>query len=240
MNMRILTYNIHHGTDKAGEYALEKIINFLSKSGADLVGLQEADRFAKRSNFIDQFQKIKTELPYNAFFAPSLILPQEGLGKPEREYGLMSLSRFPVVETKTHFLRKSEYAGKWFTESRICIESVINANGMKIAFLNLHIDTHEIEKQIENLSRVLEKIRVPKILVGDFNIPPENGNIKLIQEKLKLRNVMAGGMAHTHEDDRGKKQIDYIFVSEEFTVKEAKVLDVDFSDHKPLVAEVFI
>lgn len=240
MNLKILTYNIHHGTDKAGNYALDRIIGFLSKSGVDLIGLQEADRFAKRSGFEDQPENIRKSLPYNAIFAPSLTLPPEGAEKPKREYGLLCLSRFPVTESKTHFLRKSEYAGKWFTESRVCLESVVNANGKEIAFINLHIDTHEIENQMENLASILKKTNLPKILVGDFNVPPENDNIKLFQEKLKLTNAITGDKVHTHEDERGKQQIDYIFVSEEFTVKDAKILDIDFSDHKPLFAEVSI
>lgn len=239
MQIKILTYNIRHGTNKLNEHTLDKIIDFIAKEKPDIVGLQEVDRFAKRSGFEDQAEKIRSLLSYGAVYAPSLILPSED-SKNKREYGIICASRFPIIESKTHFLRKSEYSGKWSTESRICLESVINANGKEIAFLNLHIDTHDMEKQVENMVSVFKDINMPKILVGDFNVPPENGNIRLLQEKLKLRNVMMGDKIHTHEDDRGKRQIDYIFVSEEFTVKDTKILDVDFSDHKPLVAEVSI
>ncbi len=236
MIMKVLTYNLRRATNSAGENTLNKIIGFLSKFNSDLIGLQEIDRFAKRTGFDDQVQKIKNSLSYNAVYASSLVLPPEDLNKPKREYCLMCLSRFPITKSETHFLRKSKYSGRWFTENRICLESILSIDAKKVALFVTHIDAHEIEKQIKNLISVLRKMKLPKILVGDFNIPPEDENIKTIQEETGLKNITSGKRLYTHEDNRGKQQLDYIFVPENIEVENVEVLNVDFSDHKPLFA----
>lgn len=133
--IKVLTYNIRRATNKSGEYTLDKIINFLSELDSDLIGLQEIDRFAKRTGFEDQVEKIKKSLSCNAAYTPSMTLPPEDSKNPKREYCLMSLSKFPIMGSKYHFLRKSKYNGKWFTENRICSESVLKINNKKNGFL---------------------------------------------------------------------------------------------------------
>lgn len=231
-----LTYNIKHGTNELNNYTLDGIIGFLSKQNADLLGLQEVDRFAKRTMFEDQAQKIGDSLRLDSIFVPSLVLPSEGRDKPKREYGLMRLSRFPVIKSAQHFLRESEYAGNRFTENRICLESTIEVDGKKVAFFVAHVDTNGIEKQLEKLVGVLDRAEYPKILTGDFNVTPENPDLRAFLKEANLKNATEGKKLLTCEDERGAMQIDYIFVSKDIKVKDAKVLDVGFSDHKPLFA----
>jgi len=51
--LRILTYNIHKAIGNDGKYSLDRIIEILKKSQADILCLQEVDYLVPRSNHDD-------------------------------------------------------------------------------------------------------------------------------------------------------------------------------------------
>ena len=55
MQLRVASFNIHHGVGLDGKLDLDRIAEVVRSTGAEVVGLQEVDRhLSVRSGWIDQ------------------------------------------------------------------------------------------------------------------------------------------------------------------------------------------
>ena len=63
-DLRVLSYNIHHGEGTDGKLDLKRIAKLIRDSKADLVALQEVDKKVSRSQGVDQAADIILEALY--------------------------------------------------------------------------------------------------------------------------------------------------------------------------------
>ena len=103
--MRLVSYNIRYGLGRDGKYDLERIAD--SIDGADIIALQEVERYWKRSGMVDQPQAIGDLLPsYYWVYGPSYDVDSSSAdanGKiinRRRQFGTMLLSKTPVLYSK--------------------------------------------------------------------------------------------------------------------------------------------
>ena len=69
--MKFVTYNIQYGLGRNGRYDLERTARVVE--GADVIALQEVERFWKRSGTVDQVAELSERLPdYHWVYAPGL------------------------------------------------------------------------------------------------------------------------------------------------------------------------
>ncbi|MCP3975647.1 MAG: hydrolase [bacterium] len=101
--MQFVTYNIHYGFGRDGHNALERIAEAVD--GADVIALQEVERFWPRSGMADQVARLSKLLPdYWIAYGPNLDLHSPA-GFPgeahtaRRQFGNMVLSRTPIHST---------------------------------------------------------------------------------------------------------------------------------------------
>lgn len=99
--MRIVTYNIHFGVGRDGVHDLDRIA--ATVDGADVVALQEVERFWPRSGMVDQPVELGKRLPeYWWVYGANIDLhspadfPGEASGR-RRQFGNMVLSRTPIL-----------------------------------------------------------------------------------------------------------------------------------------------
>ena len=90
MQMRVATYNMHHGRGTDGIIDLPGLAEVIRQSGAEIVGLQEVDQCTKRSDGIDQSAELAQLLGFNCRFAAHFPF-QEGY------YGVAVITRFPII-----------------------------------------------------------------------------------------------------------------------------------------------
>ncbi len=76
-NLRIVSYNITYGREII-DYDMKKIADDILELNPDIVGLQEVDRFAKRTNFMDTIKLLSkyTGYPYILKETVQLIEPK--------------------------------------------------------------------------------------------------------------------------------------------------------------------
>lgn len=98
--MRFVTYNIHYGVGRDGFHDLDRIA--AAVDGADVIALQEVERFWPRSGMVDQPRELGKRLPdYWWVYGPNVDLhsaagfPGEAAGD-RRQFGNMILSRTPI------------------------------------------------------------------------------------------------------------------------------------------------
>jgi len=91
----------------------------------------------------------------------------------------------------------------------------------------------------EKLLEIIDEITGPIVVSGDFNAAPHTMLIRMIQERLQDSFLVSGaGLGHTFDSKLPLIRIDYIFLSNEFSVYSHEVLDEKASDHRPIVVIV--
>ena len=144
--MKIVTYNIQYGRGRDGRYDLDRIAREVS--GADLIALQEVERFWSRSGEVDQPRLIARHFPeHYAAFGPGVDLhvagtgPGEGSADRRRQFGNMLLSRTPLLTIRHHLLPKYGSLGPPMSLQRSVLEGVIAVRGGYVRAYSVHL-TH--------------------------------------------------------------------------------------------------
>ncbi len=142
-NMQFVTYNIHYGFGRDGHNALERIADAVD--GADVIALQEVERFWPRSGMADQVARLSKLLPdYWVAYGANLDLHSPA-GFPgeattaRRQFGNMLLSRTPILSSTNVALPRP--ADEPQTMQRGALEAVVSTpRGATVRVYSTHLD----------------------------------------------------------------------------------------------------
>ena len=99
----------------------------------------------------------------------------------------------------------------------------------------------EKDEQENAVKTVLEHIREEKcILMGDFNVEPQNELLNPIRERLIDTSLGFCENKPSVPSDKPRIKIDYIFVSRDIKVVSSDIAEIIASDHRPHIANVTI
>ena len=111
--MNAVTYNIRYGMGLDNRYDLERIANAVR--GADVIGLQEVERFWRRSGMTDQPKQLGESLhDYYWVYCPSFDVDAStldangGIINRRRQFGTMLLSKQPILSARMIVLPQLE------------------------------------------------------------------------------------------------------------------------------------
>jgi endonuclease/exonuclease/phosphatase family metal-dependent hydrolase len=238
--LRVLTYNIHHGAGVDGVLDLERIAQVIEASSADVVALQEVDRhWSERSQWVDQPAWFAARLRMHHVYAANLDLDPLEPGQPRRQYGTLILSRYPIKESRNTLLPK--FPGQ---EQRGLLEATIKVRGKTIRFANTHLTHNNNAERLEQAKRVVELLDeslLPTLLVGDLNAVDTTPEMKLLTDRLgDVWPAVGEGPGYTSPAPVPTHRIDYVLHSDDIRPLEAEVLSTPASDHLPVAATVII
>lgn len=230
LQLRVLSYNIHHGRGADSKVDLERIAGVINDARPDLVALQEVDSGTRRTGRVDQPRELAKLTKLQFVFGDNI--PYEG-----GRYGNAVLSRFPITRHKNHPL-PSHYQG----EQRGVLEvDVKPANGIPpLTFYATHFDYRgDYDGERMDSARLVNELvaRRPDalaILAGDLNALPDS---KPLQE-LSAQWARDSRVTLTFPAAKPTRQIDYILFrpADRWRVIEAQVPDEPAaSDHRPLL-----
>ncbi|MGF9663240.1 endonuclease/exonuclease/phosphatase family protein [Arthrobacter crystallopoietes] len=242
--VRVMSFNIHHGADGADNLDLERIARDIEASGSDIIGLQEVDNhWSTRSDFEDQAAWLADRLDMHYAYAANLDRePAEGQTE-RRQYGTAILSEYPILDSENHLLTNLEYAQRP-TEQRGLLEAVINIEGNHVSFYNTHLDHQRSEQrqsQVKEILAVAEESELPSVLVGDLNAVPSAPEMQDIMTGFTdVFAALGQDDAYTYPVEEPDRRIDYILTSDDIEAEAAEVIDTTSSDHLPIVADLSI
>lgn len=236
MELKVLSFNIHHGKGLDKRVNLERIANIIKRSKADIIGLNEVDvSFGKRSQFLDQAAILAEQLEMNFVFGP--VITRKVSDKLTGEYGNVILSRFNMINHKNHLL----FSYPYLAEPRGLLEVNFEISGKVISAFVTHISINPFlqRKQILDIESIVQT-KSNVILMGDFNMSPISRNHSYISRFLRDSSERKCG--NTYPANKPRKKLDYIFIHDDITVVESKVLTNDpvASDHLPLMTKISI
>jgi endonuclease/exonuclease/phosphatase family metal-dependent hydrolase len=220
--LRVCTYNILHGMMVEGNE--ERIGEFLKETGAEIVGLQEVDRFTARVGGRD-ILKIVAEaggFPYYAFARAIDI----GAG----EYGTAILSRHPIVSFSVTPLPVAKDC-----EDRSIGHAVIELDGEALHVFNTHLAFERLDlkrKQLEHIAPMIgEHARF--LLMGDFNLE----DVEELSVFKGARTLNERTFATYYPSGWA---IDHIVIPASVEAGRVEMPTPPYSDHYPLVADLYL
>lgn len=225
----IATYNIRHGRGMDDVVNLRRTGDAIRTLGADIVALQEVDSVVQRSGSIDEPAALGAQLRME--HAYGRFMPYQG-----GAYGLAILSRFPI--RRAHSLRLPDG-----NEPRVALFAEIELpSRARVLVVNVHFDWVANDsfrvKQVETLAAVLDTVRMPTVLLGDFNDVP--GTRALTRWQARFRAAEKPARDHfTFSSTEPVKEIDHILLAPIAAWERASarvVTDAMTSDHRAVVA----
>ena len=237
--LRLLSYNIQAGIgtstyhhyltrswrhilpDASGIQTLDNIANVVTQY--DLISLQEVDGGSLRSGFINQIEYL-AKLGRFEYWYQQL---NRNLGR-FGQYSNGVLSRFVPYEIEDHKLPGLKGRGA------IVAKYGSRENPLILVGLHLALSERARFRQLEYIRDLIQHYE-HVIVMGDMNCRAHQINNTPLKDT-HLETI--GEDHHTYPSWNPTRNIDHILVSPSLKVKQIKVLDYDYSDHRPIAMEV--
>jgi endonuclease/exonuclease/phosphatase family metal-dependent hydrolase len=217
--LRVLTYNIHHGEGTDRKFDLERIAKIIKAAEPDVVALQEIDRKTRRASGVDQAAELGKLTGMHAEFG-------KAMDYSGGEYGEAILSRQKPTNVRVHALPHGP--GR---EPRAAIAVTLAArNGLpELVFVGTHLCHQSTEDRVAQAKKINEAYlpdsKAVAILAGDLNARTDSSPMREF------------GKQWTDTMPQRNK-IDYVLVRprDPWHVVEAKVIaEPVASDHDPVL-----
>lgn len=242
LKLNVMTFNMHHGRGTDRKVDLERIAKVIRTSKADLIGLNEVDRyFSKRSDYVDQISWLAKKLNMDHAYGQAISL-QPKASTEFREYGNAVLSRYPIVFQQNHsFIYRSR-----LMENRSLLEVLIELpqQHLKSYITHLSLNPFIHQKQTNFILQHCRDSSLPTVIMGDWNMRPKSRAWRKITRDFRdvCHEREENQYFYTFPSSRPKSQLDYIFISEDLHVHSVEVVQNDpcASDHLPLQATLSI
>jgi len=232
--VRILTYNIHHGEGMDRKFDLPRIAAVIKATKPDIVALQEVDNKTLRAMRVDQAARLGKLTGMHAIFGKAMDFRMG-------QYGEAILSRYPMTDTKTHALPHTKAC-----EPRCALEATIHLgkeeNAPTFRFVATHLEHADKAVRLSQAKALCQLFgketdsATPLILAGDLNSQPGSPPIKVLTKD--WTDATAGNLKSTWPSDKPKIKVDYVMFrpANRWRVVEVKVIDDHgASDHRPVL-----
>ncbi len=230
--MKLMSFNTQHCLNYLEQKVdYEIMARAIEECEADIVGLNEMFDDGMGAAFGAQTEKLSalTGLE-NHFFAKAI---SDGWGP----YGNGLLSRYKIESAERIIIpdpNPREYPGGYY-ETR-CILKARLEGGITVLVTHFGLNPDEHRNAVKS---VLEHITDEKcILMGDFNIEPDNELLLPIRERMVDTGAHFSPDKKSWPSDKPKVKIDYIFISHDIELVSADIPELVASDHRPHIAEI--
>jgi endonuclease/exonuclease/phosphatase family metal-dependent hydrolase len=237
--LKVLQYNLHHGGyGSDGVYSMDRIADWIVKSNADIVSMNEVEKFDSWSLNQDQSVLYKNLMEQRTGQTWYMVyVSAYGTGKG---IGNVVLSKFPFVATASHQL----------TANRAAVDATVYVNGRIVNVTSTHMDNVSQSNRLTETAELLPwetGLAEERIICGDWNAGPtttEVANVKATYNE-SWQVAKALGTATGNGITHGTHQIDYVFYSKAAThltlvsstiYQTADANGVTPSDHEPVLA----
>jgi len=223
-----MSYNLHVGFNTEGDLSIEALAQVIEDSQADIVALQEVSRGWLVGGRLDMLTWLSQRLDMPYIFGPTV----------DPIWGNAILSRYPIVEYQHYQLPpRNLFLLRGFTTAVIEIGDSDNLQVIATHFH--HVEEDSDIRQLQS-PVIIESWHGASttIVLGDFNAEPNTPEIQMFKQA-GLVDTLAGmepPPIYTFNSVNPYQRIDYIWISPDLSVKDARVPSSQASDHLPVVA----
>ena len=230
--MKIMSFNTQHCLNFiSGKIDFEAVANAIKEYDPDFVGLNEMRGEGVSAEYTKQVDILSelTGMKYY-YFAPAIYVPNNGL------YGNGFLSKIPILKAENIAIPDPEHEPNARGYETRCILRVELEGGLTVLVSHFGLQPDEEENAVKT---VIDNICENKcILMGDFNVTPENPVLNPIRAKMKDTADFFDEPKLSFPSGEPDRKIDYIFVSKDINVVSADIPPTVVSDHRPHTATI--
>ncbi len=215
----------------------QKIVDALKKIKPDILALVEVDigSFRAKKDEVVFFEK---KLGMKSF-VEKIKYPLQGWLKLFHYVPILNkqanaiIAKFKMSKIKYHLFHEGT--------KRVVIETTIHCP-TKVTLLLAHLALGRKTRanQIEELIKIVNSIKNPVILMGDFNTFKGELEIKKLLKETHLKDMIKlhkQSIGLTQPTWHPMKRLDYVLVSSKIKVNRYDILNYPFSDHLPLFVD---
>jgi endonuclease/exonuclease/phosphatase family metal-dependent hydrolase len=186
--------------------------------------LQEVDRRARRTRWIDETRAVARACGMQAVFAPARRLGRLG------SYGNSLLVRGSIEEWSVVPLPRTGA-----TEPRCALRASVEVGGATLAVVATHLSIRrpEVFDQLQAVAGMARECPRPAVVMGDLNLNPAE-----VEPALSAAGLTLAGGPPTFPAASPEVRIDHVAVSAGLRIASVSVPATPCSDHRPLVVEV--
>ncbi len=228
--LTFLSFNIHSAKDKNGDVKLDAIIEEIRESGADVVGLQEVERFMPRSGYKDQIKLIAEALGYFYYYGGNLNI----LGA---RYGNAILSKYPIAASGNIKLPKNKLEPRGLIEAMIDVEGI----GINVYVTHLGLDAEERMKQIRFINDRIAERSERTVLMGDFNNRLDSPEMEYLSADFTDAAVFMSSddrFTYSLYQEAPSLRLDRIYISQDLSITDYAILPSRVSDHARVIVTI--
>lgn len=218
--MRVATFNLHHGAPPHRWARRRRLAQALQQVGADLIALQEVDRFVARGGFADQVAVAARATGLHPTFVRTRWIGPGG------QYGIAVLTRAVPLAVETVWLPR--HGGE--QRAAVLLSTELGGERVSVAATHLQNDPDVAPLQLRVVLQRLMRRPGPRLLLGDLNVGPG-----AIGEDLSTAGFSWPPAPPTFPVWKPRSRIDWI-AADGRRLEDAVVRDVWLSDHFPLAA----
>lgn len=227
-----MTFNTQHCENyMTGKIDFQAVADVILKFDADVVGLNEMRGAGSDPGYEAQMEMLSalTGMKY-FYFAKTIDVPGKG------PYGNGILSKIPFVDVENIIIPDpEEKVYKWDYETR-CVLKVRLEGGATLLITHMGLNPDEQENAVRTVVEEIEDERC--VLMGDFNMRPENPTLKPIFDKMVDTAAKFDEEKMSFPSDNPNRKLDYILTSRDVKIIGADIPPITVSDHRPYVAVV--
>lgn len=216
----------------------KRIIDCIKKLKPDILALVEVDTGSFRAKK-DEVVYFKKELGMSNF-VERVKYPLQGWLKLFHYVPILNKQANAIIAKKR--LSNVKYHILHEGTKRVVIEAEIHLpKKVTLLLAHLSLGSKARAKQINELIRLVNNIKNPVILMGDFNTRNGEEEIKRLLEETHLHHMFQidkKSQTLTQPTFHPKKRLDYVLTSKKIKVKNYEVLNFHFSDHLPLLVDL--
>lgn len=199
----------------------------------DIVGLNEIRDKGELEEYQAQAKILAEKLGYYYYFAKAIDVCGAN------PYGNAILSRFPIISAVTILVPDPTVRVYKGYETRCLLKARLDVcGGLDVCVMHFGLNPDEQENAVDV---ALANISDEKcILMGDFNVAPENELLLPIRERMYDTAALFKDDLLSFPSDKPRIKLDYIFTSHDIKVLAADIPADVVSDHRPYVVMIDI
>lgn len=240
--LTVMTYNIYHGEQayQEGESNIQEVADLIRKVKPDFVALQEVDEMTGRLASLNEGERfslidsLAALTSMEGYFGKAIDYDGGGYGE-----GLLSNESLTPQKVMLPIPEGGEKRTLLFAETH-------TKSGHPFIFAGTHL-CHRYEgnriAQVRAINKYFLDNEKPVIIGGDFNFTSDTRTHRLMQDWWADASLQFQKTPDlTYSAKKPERRIDYMFLSRNtnWEILYVKTIDVDYSDHLPVVAKVVI
>ena len=215
----------------------QRIVDHIKKLKPDILSLVEVDTGSFRAKR-DEVKFFEKQLEMKSF-VEKVKYPLKGWLKLFHYVPILNKQANAIIAKEK--LSDARYHVLHEGTKRVVIEATIHVPKIVTLLLaHLALGKKTRTRQIEELTSIVNKIKNPIILMGDFNTFNGEEEIKKLLKETHLQHKFKMGKKSqtlTQPTSHPMRRLDYVLTSKRVKVQNYEVLNFHFSDHLPLLVD---